>query len=114
LLGHPEWISDPRFETNVTRVANKVTLDALVSEAIANDNCVAWLARLQEAGIPSAPILTIPEVIEAPQTSALDILSSGEDHPSLRLVRAPLSFDGRRPAILGTVCSPGQNDAEFP
>ena len=114
LLGHPEWARDPRFETNVARVANKRALDVLVSDVLAVDDCAAWLVRLKEAGVPSAPIQSIPEVMEAAQTKALEIMSPGEEDPSLRLMRVPLSFDGRRPEIHGAVPSPGQNDAEFP
>ena len=113
LLAHPEWIGDSRFSSNVARVANKSALNALISHALASDDSASWLARLSEAGIPSAPILSIPEVMEAPQTKALGILSEGESDASLRLTRLPLSFDGRRPDI-GPAPSPGQNDAEFP
>ena len=114
LLGHPEWIGDPDFATNVARVANKTRLNALIHEALTLEDARTWLSRLKLAGIPSAPIMTIPEVIQAPQTRALGVLCEGNEDASLLLMRSPLSFDGMRPEIDQGIPSPGENDGAFP
>lgn len=114
LLGRTEWSSDPRFESNVARVSNKKELDLMINEALAVEDGVVWLARMEAAGIPCAPIRTIPDVMEDAQTKALGIVSAGTSHPDLRLLRLPLSFDGQRPVINGGMPAPGHDDNEFP
>ena len=89
-------------------------LNALIHEALTLEDARTWLSRLKLAGIPSAPIMTIPEVIQAPQTRALGVLCEGNEDASLLLMRSPLSFDGMRPEIEQGSPSPGENDGAFP
>jgi crotonobetainyl-CoA:carnitine CoA-transferase CaiB-like acyl-CoA transferase len=114
LFERPQWVADPRFATNVVRVANKAALESMVNQVIGLQPVHFWLSRLEEAGVPCAPIRSIPELMQDPQTVALDILSSVPFHQGLRLLRMPLSFDGQRPDIGSKVPAPGQDDAEFP
>jgi formyl-CoA transferase len=72
----------------------------------------SWVEKLQAAGVPSAPIQTIPEVLETPQTKALDIL---EDVPgtTLKLVGMPLSFNGKRPIMRTVPPRLGSSNQDF-
>ena len=114
LLGRQDWCTDQRFKSNVARVSNKNALNDMINAVLVADDGAAWLARLEEAGIPCAPIRAIPDVIGDPQTVALGIVSDSSADPRLRLLRSPLSFDGQRPAIHSGVPVPGQNDDQFP
>jgi crotonobetainyl-CoA:carnitine CoA-transferase CaiB-like acyl-CoA transferase len=60
---HPEWETDPRFATNRDRVAHRAALVPLVELAFATRTTQEWLARLQAAGVPAAPILTVDRVL---------------------------------------------------
>jgi len=95
-LGHPEWPADPRFATNRQRLAHKAECLALVAAALAARPRAEWLTRLVAAGVPCAPINSIPELLEEPQATAMGMLASppGED---FRVIALPLSFDGERP-----------------
>lgn len=95
-LGHPEWPEDPRFATNRQRLANKERLLPLVREVMRTRPRAEWLERLVAAGVPCAPINTIPELLEEPQAEAIGMLVTppGED---FRVVALPVSFDGKRP-----------------
>lgn len=55
-----------------------------------------WLRRLGAAGIPSAPVNSLPEALAEPQIAALGIHAQvpGEDFV---LTALPLSVDGKRP-----------------
>jgi formyl-CoA transferase len=95
-LGHPEWAADPRFTSNRQRLAHKADCLALVAGALAARPRAEWLERLVAAGVPCAPINSIPELLEEPQAQASGMLATppGED---FRVIALPLSFDGERP-----------------
>jgi formyl-CoA transferase len=95
-LGHPEWAADPRFTSNRQRLAHKADCLALVAGALAARPRAEWLERLVAAGVPCAPINSIPELLEEPQAQAIGMLATppGED---FRVIALPLSFDGERP-----------------
>jgi formyl-CoA transferase len=98
LLDRPEWIADPRFATNRARLTNQGELLPMIAALMAQTSREKWLAALEAAGVPCAPINTIPELAADPQTAALGMLASvpGTDY---QLVALPLSFQGQRPAI---------------
>ncbi len=73
-LETPEWLEDPRFLTPALRQANindrlNMTQDVLMTRPAAE-----WLARLTEAGVPCAPVLTRSAMIEDPQVRAMGIV----------------------------------------
>ena len=98
LLGHPEWIDDPRFRSNPDRVRNQNVLYRWIEELIPGRTNREWAAILDEAGVPNAPMQTIAEVLDHPQTKALGMLQASPQG-DITLFGLPLSFDGVRPAF---------------
>jgi crotonobetainyl-CoA:carnitine CoA-transferase CaiB-like acyl-CoA transferase len=98
VLGHPEWIDDPRFRSNPDRVRNQDVLYRWIEEIIPARTNREWAAILDEAGVPNAPMQTIAEVLEHPQTKALGMLQASPQG-DITLFGLPLSFDGVRPAF---------------
>lgn len=98
VVGHAEWATDPRFATNPQRVTHRETVNAMVQEAIGSLPRAEWIGRLEEAGVPCAPMQTLDEVVAHPQTRALEILQQTEDG-RLSLLGLPIAFDGTRPAL---------------
>ncbi len=98
VLGHPEWPGDARFRTNADRVGNREAINALVAAAIARQSRAHWQAALDDAGVPCAPVLSIAEVLEHPQSRALGMLQQAPDG-GLPLMGLPISFDGERPPL---------------
>jgi crotonobetainyl-CoA:carnitine CoA-transferase CaiB-like acyl-CoA transferase len=96
VLGHAEWIDDPRFRTNPDRVKNQAVLYGWIEELIASRTTAEWTQVLDAAGVPNAPIQTIAQVLEHPQTTALGILQQSPDR-EITMVGLPISFDGERP-----------------
>jgi formyl-CoA transferase len=111
-LGHPEWPLDPNFATNRQRLAHKSTLLPLVAAELRKRPRAEWLERFVAAGVPCAPINTIPEVLAEPQVQALEMLQTvpGED---FRLVALPLSVDGERPRLGRIAPRLGEHNAEL-
>ncbi len=96
VLGHPEWIDDPRFRTNPDRVKNQAVLYRWIEEIIGERASSEWAWLLDEAGVPNAPMQTIAEVLDHPQTQALAMLQQSPKS-DITLLGLPVSFDGVRP-----------------
>ncbi len=97
-LGHGEWAADPRFATNPERVRNRTALNAMIQEIVATRPRAHWVALLDAASVPCAPLQTLDQVVAHPQTEALGMLLPTPDG-TMRLMGLPISFDGVRPAI---------------
>ena len=111
-LGHPEWATDERFATTAGRLNHKDYLVGEIERAFLTDTKAHWTERLEALGVPCAPMLTIPEVLEDPQTQAMDMLAKipGAD---AEVVRLPLSFDGQRPPLPGRAPRLGEHTKEI-
>jgi crotonobetainyl-CoA:carnitine CoA-transferase CaiB-like acyl-CoA transferase len=68
--GRPEWVSDPRFRTNVDRVQHRDTLAPLIDELVRTDTVASWVERLQRAGVAVAPVNDIAQAFSDPQVVA--------------------------------------------
>ncbi len=98
------WISDPRFETNAARVANRESLDPEIEAVLAGDTVQGWSAFLSEHGIPAGPINSVAEALEM-----VDVVT--HEHPggkgTVRSAPLPYRLDetpraaARRPPNLG-------------
>ncbi len=96
LLGRPEWSTDDRFADNPARVRNAVALYAMLEEHFAHRTNADWIAALDEAGIPCAPVQDVAGMLNNPQTQALGLLQTVPGS-SIPLVGLPLRLDGERP-----------------
>jgi crotonobetainyl-CoA:carnitine CoA-transferase CaiB-like acyl-CoA transferase len=97
-LGRPEWVEDARFRSNPDRVKNRDALNRSIEELISTRTNKEWAAILDQTGVPNAPMQTIAEVLEHPQTKALGILQQSPQR-DIALLGLPLSLDGVRPAF---------------
>jgi crotonobetainyl-CoA:carnitine CoA-transferase CaiB-like acyl-CoA transferase len=97
VLGHPEWADDPRFLTNPDRVQNAAALYAMIEIEMARRTNAEWIAALDAAGVPCAPVQNVKEMLEHEQTRALGFMQAVPGL-SVPLVGLPISFDGRRPS----------------
>ncbi|MFM0063769.1 CaiB/BaiF CoA transferase family protein [Paraburkholderia aspalathi] len=69
-LGVPEVALDPLFLTNDLRVQNRPAMIETVERVTRSAPVSVWLDKLNEAGVPCAPINTIDKVIDHPQLHA--------------------------------------------
>jgi crotonobetainyl-CoA:carnitine CoA-transferase CaiB-like acyl-CoA transferase len=97
LLAREDLLADARFESNPSRVAHRAALMEQLAPVFAERTTQQWLADLEEAGIPCAPVNTMREAFNDEQLLANDMLRRVE-HPDLGLVTqlsAPYQTDGR-------------------
>jgi crotonobetainyl-CoA:carnitine CoA-transferase CaiB-like acyl-CoA transferase len=95
-LERPELPGDPRFATNSKRVENRREIIALLQAIFERAPTADWLARLDAAGVPAAPIENVAQVVASAQTAALGMLQK-DPNLDLTLTGLPLEFDGKRP-----------------
>jgi crotonobetainyl-CoA:carnitine CoA-transferase CaiB-like acyl-CoA transferase len=93
-IGLPELAGDSRFATNPDRVANRAALAELLSARLREDTRQGWLAKLEHAHVPAAPVQDIGEVAADPQTGAIGIL---EQIGGFTTLGPAFSVDGERP-----------------
>ncbi|TDK48128.1 CaiB/BaiF CoA transferase family protein [Antarcticimicrobium luteum] len=97
-LGHPEWGEDPRFVDNEARRRHREEIVGLVAGCLRDMPIDEARAMLDAAGVPNAPVHSIPQIFEDPQVQALGLFQTA---PGLdvEMTGLPISFDGTRPAI---------------
>ena len=113
-LDAPELPQDPRFGDNPSRVRHRAALVDAVSARTRVFKTVDLLERLREAGVPSAPIHTVDQVLQEPQTQASGMLV-GAPHPRLpdyRSIGLPIQWAGRRPGVRRVPPRLGEHSAD--
>jgi crotonobetainyl-CoA:carnitine CoA-transferase CaiB-like acyl-CoA transferase len=87
-LEHPEWLSDPRFKTPAARERNVEARLDLMAGVLRDGTSAHWLARLDQHGVPCAPILNRWEMLQHPQVRENGLVIEGE-HPHAGRIRQP-------------------------
>jgi crotonobetainyl-CoA:carnitine CoA-transferase CaiB-like acyl-CoA transferase len=78
VLGLEALAADPRFSTMSGRSANKTELLAELDPAIARWSSDELVDALNQAGVPSGRVNTVPEALAAPQVKARGLVNSIE------------------------------------
>lgn len=87
VVQRPDLLADPRFADIPARRANRAVLEPLLEEHFLTEDSATWLARLDQADLPSGRVRGIEEVLAHPQVAAR------------RLIREVDSPVGRVPTI---------------
>ncbi|HYJ16960.1 MAG TPA: CoA transferase, partial [Candidatus Limnocylindria bacterium] len=112
-LSRAELADDPRFAKNADRVENRIELIAMLSEIFKTRTTHDWIAALNAADVPCAPVQTIDQVFAAPQVLHRNMLVE-VDHPTagkVKLAGIPVKFSASPasvrlpPPLLGEHCA---------
>ena len=82
VVGHPEWVDDPRFKTKETRGRNYDALNKALGEAFGANTRDHWLELLLLKDVPAAPLNTFDDVFADPQVQHLQ-MRVDVPHPKL-------------------------------
>lgn len=94
IIGAPELDDDPRFSSNLARIQNLPELVSILDEILKKDTTANWLDRMDSAGLPAGPVLSINEMHADPQVHARDMIVE-LDHPKAGRVKTlghPVKF----------------------
>ncbi|QPF85804.1 CoA transferase [Bradyrhizobium genosp. L] len=112
--GDPELANDARFATPAARSVNATARINKMQDYIRQHTTAEWLARLDEADVPCAPILRRGEIIHNEQVVAREIITE-LDQPGVGAVRQPkpaARFDVDAAVIGGPAPRVGQHSRE--
>ncbi|NIE63080.1 CoA transferase [Burkholderia sp. Ax-1719] len=113
VLGHPEWVDDPRFNTPDIRLANRRELEALINAILIHDNRENWVERFEAAQVPCGPVQTVGEALDHEQTRSVRMVVDVEspDGGSMRALGLPVLLGGTSHVAAGPAPAVGQNTA---
>ena len=96
VLGHPEWVEDPRFDHPQRRVANRTQLEALIELELAKESAAEWCTRFEIAGVPAGPVNSAGQALEHPQTLAVGMVIDVQDGNggTTRGIGSPITLNG--------------------
>src|SRR5205085_3564056 len=107
-IGGDHLAADPDYATAKARSANRDRLGEEIDRLLAGEDSAAWIARLNEAGVPCGPIYAIDEMFSDPQVEHLGVtatVTSPQLGPltmlaqPVRLSRTPSKVDRHPPAV---------------
>ena len=100
-VGHPEWLEDARFKTPGGRDRHANERLELTQQALLEKSADDWLAILEKAGVPCAPVLTRSQMLRHPQVQATGIVVETEHQHAgtLRQARNAARFETTVPDI---------------
>ena len=90
----PELGKDPRFMDNAARMENLPVLIEILTARFRTRKTSDWLTRLEAAGVPAGPVLSISEVLKDPQVLAREMVVDVEHSRAGRVktLGAPVKF----------------------
>ena len=113
-LGHPELVTDPRFEHRDGRVAHATELHGMVARWAAGLKVVDAVANLEAEGVPAAPVRSTGEAVRDPL-----VLKRGEvvtlvhptygEQPDLYGTGLPIRFSGSETSLAQPAPTLGQH-----
>ncbi len=104
MLERPDLLQDPRFASNSERMANLSALVETLTETFRTRPTHEWLRRIEEAGVPGGPMLTLDQVYADPHVHAreMDMII---EHPVAGPVHA-IGFPVKYSATPGRITRP--------
>ena len=114
-VGREEWLTDERFLTPADRDRNANERLELIQEALLEGTSDHWLAVLEEAGVPCAPVLTRSQMVNHPQVQASEVVIETE-HPHagpLRQARNAARFEATPTEIRHGAPNLGEHTTEL-
>lgn len=112
--GHPEWISDPRFDTPLNRAINSVELLGLLDDVFAQKTLDEWAAIFEtEPDMFWAPVNGPYEVVNDPQLiHAGGLIEVPDAYGTTTMIASPSDFHGTPGAPRSVAPEIGQHTVE--
>lgn len=88
-------LADPRFDTQLGRVAHQEELEALLQERFTDGRRDYWLEQLRAAGVPCGPVLRYSEALASEHVVKTGLVEriDVEDFGPMPFVRFPVKVD---------------------
>ena len=113
-IGAPELAARPEYADSAARSQNRDALNAEIERKLANASSAAWIAKLNEAGVPCGPIYSIDAVFADPQVEHLKIAREvkKKNGSALNVVGQPVSLSRTPSEITAPPPEAGEHTSE--
>ena len=114
-LNKPDWAEDERFSTTAARFRNAGIRKEMTAAEIRQWRSDAILRRLDNEGVPSAPLLTRLDLLDHEQIRTNDIIGvyEFEGHGKIRQARPPASFSSTPADVVAPAPRLGEHNSEI-
>ncbi|HEY9066803.1 MAG TPA: CaiB/BaiF CoA-transferase family protein [Burkholderiaceae bacterium] len=117
VLGHPEWVKDPRFADRHARLLHRKALQRLMEEVMAARSADEWWRLLNDAGVPAGPVYSVPQALAHPQIAGRGMIGTFANAPGvgrdIRVVRTGFKLNGEAPSVETPPPQLGQHNDEI-
>ena len=115
-LGVPELRDRPDYATREDRKRNRLALKAELESVLKTKPARDWAKELNQIGVPSGAVLTVPEILDMPQVAERGFLNSYENVPGvgrdIQVVTTGIKVNGQAPRVATPPPTLGQHNAE--
>lgn len=100
-IGRPDLPQSPLYRTNALRVANRNTLEALVTGITSSKSTAEWLQILEGSGMPYAAINDVQDTLNHAHAQAREMVVEVEHAGcgTMKLVNTPVKFSESKPGV---------------
>ena len=98
-----DWLADPRFSTNASRVRNRADLEGPIADLVCKKPTEHWLALFKQHDVPGDAVQNAEQVMDDQQAAALDQLAEVvlDGEGSAKIPRLPIGLSLTPPVVAG-------------
>lgn len=96
IVGHPEWLDDPRFNERQARKQNRMALNQVLEDALSAKPASAWEEEFVKAGVPAGLVLDVPGILAHEQIAGRGFVTRF-DEAGQSVTRAGFRMPGADP-----------------
>ncbi|HXZ07105.1 MAG TPA: CoA transferase [Paraburkholderia sp.] len=97
IVGHPEWLVDPRFNERNARKQHRAALTEALEAALASQPAANWEREFIADGVPAGLVLDVPGILAHEQISSREFVTTF-DEAGQRVTRAGFRMSDADPA----------------
>ena len=114
-MGHPEWETDARFNTNAARFENSAELIRLIDAEMTKKTMKEWEDIFRQNQVIYGRVQTPMEVVNDPQALANGFFTPllHPDFPEIKVITTPVKFQQNPSEVTGPAPELGQNTEEI-
>ena len=114
VCNRPEWLKDPRFIDQASRVKNVDALEQEIETVLTTHPTAYWVEKLDAAEVPGGPVYRYEQILDDPHIKARNMVVEIE-HPKIGRMKTlgiPVKSSGELLAIRSPAPLLGQHSAE--
>lgn len=100
IIGHPDFVTDPRFATRAARIRHSNELAEALARVFGTRPAADWAQQFFEARVPAAMVQNVAEAVRHPVAALrgmVEEVSVAGAGKSSRFLGNPFKYDGRQP-----------------